>query len=190
MAGRPPPRPSDGPPNAHSTPSLPHTPHPQLPDPDAIPAAAKACGLELALTDEGAISSFNEGHLHDVGLRLLQQHLARKGYIRVFDHVYVPARQLFGEKAAAGSAGSAAATAPRFLEGIKLLPLLDTRTTEPFAAGQEQGGGGVLGLSISFEPQVYKWVPVDWAAVQAFAARRRQVREGGEGMGVGPTLIG
>lgn len=101
--------------------------------------------------------------------------------------MYVPARQLFGEKASApGSVGSAAATAPRFLEGIKLLPLLDTRTTEPFAGQEGGGGGGVLGLSISFEPQVYKWVPVDWAAVQAFAARRRQVREGGEGKGLDP----
>ena len=106
----------------------------------------------------------------------------------MFDHVYVPARQLFGSSGASASASASAETAPRFLEGVKLLPLLDTRTTEPFAAAAaKEGGGGVLGLSISFEPQVYKWVPVDWAAVQAFAARRRQAR-GGKSWGVNVWL--
>lgn len=140
----------------------------QLANPEAILAAAKRCGLELALTDEGAISSFNEGHLHAIGCRLLQRHLASKGYIRVFDHVYVPASQVFAP------APSGSETAPRFLEGIKLLPLLDTRTTNPFVVPGD-GGGGELGLAISFEPQVYKWTPVDWAAIRAFAARRREV---------------
>lgn len=91
---------------------------------------------------------------------------SKHDYIRVFDHVYVSARQLFEPPSDA-----AAAMAPRFLEGVKLLPLLDTHTTAPFG----KKGGGVLGLAISFEPQVYKWMPVDWAAVRAFAEHRLQV---------------
>lgn len=156
------------------TPSLPYpSPPQQLPDPETIPAAAKRCGLELALTDEGAISAFNEGHLHEIGLILLRHHMAKHGFLKLFDHVYIKAAQLFDRQAAPA--------APRFLEGVKLLPLLDARTTNPFAAGPEGGDGGVLGLSISFEPQVYKWVPVDWAAIRAYAEHRRQVGVGGCG---------
>jgi hypothetical protein len=120
---------------------------------------ATECGLTLEAITRGSLTVLNENYLLLLGQRLLSRFLIDQGWCRILDDVYTSHTDLFPRYTSNCSEKldmrEEKLARRDFVEAVKVVVLLNTRTTNPWREHSENANGQI-GLTISLEPMVFK----------------------------------